>query len=124
MSCAARERDSVDFVNKSFITCGNIQKPKGKRVKIPTFSVRYVSDLLHAPTFSETFRETFLDTLNSGGSLFNNTPCLFEIKVVLIIYQISHMRIPKENISRNGREHTVPGTGRNRESKDWKSEQV
>lgn len=36
----------------------------------------------------------------------NNMPCLFEIKVVLIIYKMSYMRIPMENIFRNGREHT------------------
>lgn len=36
----------------------------------------------------------------------NSMPCLFEIKAVLIIYQMSHMRIPMENIFRNGREYT------------------
>lgn len=35
-------------------------------------------------------------------------PCLFEIKLVLIIYKMSHMKIPMENISRNGKEHRVP----------------
>lgn len=36
----------------------------------------------------------------------NSMPCLFEIKAVLIIYKMSHMRIPMENIFRNGREYT------------------
>jgi len=36
VSCAARDPESVDFLNKSFIPRGNILKLKGKRVKIPT----------------------------------------------------------------------------------------
>ncbi len=67
--CVTCSEGPRDFLNKPCRTCGNIPKLKGKR-----FSVWYVSDLLHAPTFWETFWDSFvllLNTLNQRGGRYS-----------------------------------------------------